>query len=223
MKRFYLLLAGIVVVGGGLIWWQMRARSGGAALSVPVNALVTVADTAGFRGYVLGSDSAAVEITEYGDFQCPACEYFERLQFGTIKRQLIDAGRARWRYRDFPLDGVHPFARLAAHATACADEQGQYWPMHHLLYQRHSEWANDSRGGNRFRGYAESLALNMAQYDACMQSMKYAGRIQASLDEGMRIGVNATPTLVIGNRLYNAIGSDQVKALVDSLERLARP
>ena len=47
----------------------------------------------------------------------------------TIEERLIKTGRLRWRYRDFPLQ-QHPFARLAAHSAACADEQGKYWDQH---------------------------------------------------------------------------------------------
>jgi protein-disulfide isomerase len=51
-----------------------------------------------------------------------------------------------------------------------------------------------------------------------MQSGKYAGRIQASLEEGARAGVSSTPTLLVGNRLYQGrIDSDALRRLVDSL------
>ena len=51
-----------------------------------------------------------------------------------------------------------------------------------------------------------------------MMSAKYAGRIQASYDEGVRVGVNGTPTFLIGDRLYGGLSnSDALKALVDSL------
>ncbi len=220
LKRFYLLLGGVAVIGIGALWWAVR---GSAPKSIPANVVVTAADTVGFRGYVLGSDSAAIEITEYGDYQCPACEQFEQMQFPTVRAQLIETGRVRWRYRDFPLDNIHEWARLAAHATACADDQGQYWPMHEVIFRRHAEWAYDPKGGSRFQGYADGLGLDMAAYSECMNSVKFAGRIQASVDEGFLVGVNSTPTLLIGGRLYNAIGSDQIKALVDSLAGASQP
>jgi protein-disulfide isomerase len=51
-----------------------------------------------------------------------------------------------------------------------------------------------------------------------MKSGKYAGRIQASLNEGVQVGVNSTPTLLIGNRLYKGrFDSDAIIKTVDSL------
>ena len=64
--------------------------------------------------------------------------------------------------------------------------------------------------------------LDLGRYDACMSSAKYAGRIQASQQEGERLGVNSTPTLMVGGRLYQGrFDSDAIIHLVDSLAPLA--
>jgi protein-disulfide isomerase len=214
MKGFYSALAGVAVIGVGVLGWMLsRPR----ATSIPANVPVQAADTAGFRGYLLGSDSAKVEITEYADYQCPFCQTFSTLQMPTIKERLIDTGRLRWRYRDFPLQ-QHSFSRVAAHSAACADEQGKYWDQHHRIYEGQAEWAESRDAAPIFRQYAQANGLDLARYDACMQTAKYAGRIQASYDEAVRVGVNATPTLLVGGRLYQGrLDSDAIAHLVDSL------
>ena len=69
-----------------------------------------------------------------------------------------------------------------------------------------------------FRRYARESGLDLAKYDACMSSGKYAGRIQASYEEGVRVGVSSTPTLLVGGRLYQGrFDSDAITHLVDSL------
>ena len=214
MKGFYTALGGVAVVGVGVLGWMLsRPRTA----SIPANVTVQAADTAGFRGYLLGSDSAKVEITEYADYQCPFCQTFSTLQMPTIKERLIDTGRLRWRYRDFPLQ-QHSFSRLAAHSAACADEQGKYWEQHRRIYEGQADWAESRDAAPIFRRYAEGSGLDLARYDACMQAAKFAGRIQASYDEGVRVGVNATPTLLVGGRLYQGrLDSDAIAHLVDSL------
>jgi protein-disulfide isomerase len=214
MKGFYAALAGVVVVGLGALGWMLtRPRTA----SIPANVTVQAADTAGFRGYLLGSDSAKLEITEYADYQCPFCQTFDQLQLPTIKQQLIDSGRLRWRYRDFPLQ-QHSFSRLAAHSAACADEQGKYWEQHRRIYEGQQDWAEVRDAGPIFRQYARANGLDLGRYDTCMRTAKYAGRIQASYDEGVRVGITATPTLLIGGRLYQGrLDSDAIVRLVDSL------
>ncbi len=214
MKRFYLLLGAIAVAGLGVLAFVL-ARP--ATVSIPASVTVQTADTAGFRGYIMGADSAPVEITEYADYQCPFCQTFSTLQMPTIKQRLIYTGRLRWRYRDFPLQ-QHSHSRVAAHSAACGDEQGKYWEQHRRIYEGQAEWAESRDAAPIFRQYAQANGLDLARYDACMKSAKYAGRIQASYDEGMRVGVSATPTLLVGDRLYQGrFDSDAIGRLVDSL------
>lgn len=213
MNRFYLLLLVLAVGGGGLLFWQARSRGP----SIAANVVVTVADTAGFSGYYLGDSAAAIVITEYADFECPACQTFDVVQFPDVRRQLIEAGKVRWRYRDFPLN-IHPYSRVAAHSAACANDQGKYWQQHAVLYQGQATWARQSDPTDTFRDYAKQNGVDLSAYDACMKSGKYAGRIQASYDEGVKVGVGSTPTFLIAGRLYEGVqNSDALKQLVDSL------
>jgi protein-disulfide isomerase len=214
MKRFYTILGVVAVIGIGLLGYQLSRP---ATVSIPANVTIQPSDTAGFRGYVKGSDSAAVEITEYADYQCPFCQTFATLQMPTIEDRLIKTGRLRWRYRDFPLQ-QHPYSRIAAHSAACADEQGKFWPQHERIYEGQSEWSTSRDAADIFRRYGGETGLDLRKYDACMSAGKYAGRIQASLDEGMRAGVSSTPTLLVGGRLYQGrFDSDAITKLVDSL------
>jgi protein-disulfide isomerase len=219
MKRFYAILAGVALLGvGALLFLLSRPQ----VSSIPANVTIQPSDTAGFRGYLKGSESAPVEITEYADYQCPFCQTFATLQMPTIEERLIKTGRLRWRYRDFPLQ-QHQFARLAAHSAACADEQGKYWEQHDRIYEGQGEWSEARDAGDQFRDYARTIGLDLRRYDECMESGRYAGRIQASLEEGTRAGVASTPTLLVGNRLYQGrIDSDAIRRLVDSLSPPAR-
>ena len=214
MKRFYVVFGLVAVIGVAILAYLMTKPQ---TVSIPVDVAVQPSDTSGFRGYLKGSPEALVEITEFADYQCPFCQTFATLQMPTIEERLINTGRLRWRYRDFPLQ-QHSFARLSAHSAACADEQGKYWPQHNRIYEGQQEWAEARDAGSVFRRYAQETGLDLSRYDACMKAGKYAGRIQASLNEGLQVGVNSTPTLLVGNRLYRGrLDSDAITKLVDSL------
>jgi protein-disulfide isomerase len=117
---------------------------------------------------------------------------------------------------------MHPNSRVASHAAACANDQGKYWPMHEALYQHQAEWAPMKNPAGALSGYAKSVGVDVAAYDKCMGDAKYAGRIQASYDEGLKLGVAGTPNFVIGGRLYTqTMPSDSVRAIV--LRSLPQP
>jgi protein-disulfide isomerase len=220
MKRFYALLGVVALAGAVALWYAGAARpdAGGLAPGAPAPAPATD----GFRGFTLGTDSATIEIVEYSDFECPYCAQFAAVQMPTIKEQLVETGRVRWRYRDFPLPS-HPYSRLASHAAHCAAEQNRFWEMHDQLFFNHS-WAQRGRDPSKlFREFAGRIALDLNAYDECMASGRHAGRIEASRIEGDRLGVSGTPTFFINGRLYQGSrSSDGFKAAVDSLSRASR-
>lgn len=214
-NRFFLILGALAVAGAVVLGVLVLKPKD---VSIPANVTVLAADTAGFRGYLLGSPSAPVEITEYADFQCPACGSFDVLQWDVVKRQLVDSGLVRWRYRDFPLDQVHRHARLAAHAAACANEQGKFWEYKAVVYQRQGDWSVQSSAAGTFHDMAVATGLDGGKFDTCMGSKKFAGRIEASLQEGIKLGVPSTPTFLIDGRLYpGAFSSDSLASLVRGL------
>ncbi len=211
VNRFYFVLGAAALAGIAVLVYQVQKPK---AVSIPVNVTVLAADTAGFRGYFLGSDSAKIEVTEYADYQCPVCQDFENIQFPAVRQQLIETGIVRWRYRDFPLD-MHPNARVAAHAAACANDQGKFWAMHDALYQHQAEWSPMKNAAAAFSDYAKAAGLDVSPYDQCMRDAKYAGRIQASYDEGLKVGVSGTPNFLIAGRLYTTtLPSDSIRAIV---------
>jgi protein-disulfide isomerase len=219
MRPFYLLLVLVAVVAGVLMWRSSRSSGGDvSATAADGPVLVTAADSA-FPGYVLGSATAPVEVVEFADFQCPHCGEFANVQFPTIREQLINTGQLRWRFRDFPLN--FPWSRVAALAGQCAGEQGKFWEMEDALFQQQAAWGRSSSNPSAaFRDLARGIGVDLDKYNACMDSQRYAGRIEASHRDGAARGVTGTPTFFVNGRELdnNHFGnSDAFKNLVDSL------
>ena len=80
-----------------------------------------------------------VTVIEYADIQCPPCA-------GTapILRQLQAnyPQDVRLVFRHFPLDSIHPLARLAGQAAEAAGARNKFWEMQELLYARQDEWSS---------------------------------------------------------------------------------
>ena len=214
MRRFYVLLGVVAVVGAATVYYLIGAAP--AASRAAAGPPVAVVDD-GFRGYTMGAETAPVEVTEYADFECPACANFAAIQMPTIREQLIATGRVRWRFRDFPLP-IHQYSRFSAHAAQCAGEQGKFWEMHDQLFANHS-WAQTGRDPARlFRDMAKAAGVDLARYDACMDSGRYAQRIEFSRQEGEQRLVDGTPTFYVNGAQYRGRAtSDGFTAIVDSV------
>src|SRR5947209_6079581 len=197
MKGFYLLLVAVAAIGGGALWYQSQRNVAPPAPSAPLP--VAAADA--FHGFTLGSDAAPIEVTEYSDFECPWCAAFATVQMPVVREQLIATGKVRWRYREFPLS-AHKYSHLAALAAQCAGEQARFWEMHDALFTRH-QWAQTGKDpSDLFRRFAKDIGVDVDKYDACMRSQRYAGRIDASYQEGEARGVQGTPTFFVDGRRF---------------------
>jgi protein-disulfide isomerase len=212
VKSFYTVLAAIVVVGVGALWLARRAGQGEGAQVVDAPPAVAAGE---FEGYVQGSDSAPVTIIEYADFECPACAQFAVLTGPDIQQRLVETGRVRWIFRDFPIEG-HQNSMPAHLAAACADEQGRFWAMHDQLYFNHRRWVTESRPERRIRELARAIGLDEDRYQECMSSQRYRDRILATRQKAAERGIGSTPTFEVNNlRVSGALGYDSLRTLVD--------
>jgi len=86
----------------------------------------------GKRDHTQGPLDAAVELIEYGDYECPYC----KAAFPVVKLIQKQFGNDLcFAYRHFPLVQVHPLAIGAAEAAESAGAQGRFWQMHDLLFE----------------------------------------------------------------------------------------
>ncbi|MCZ6917530.1 MAG: thioredoxin domain-containing protein [Gemmatimonadetes bacterium] len=218
MKGFYIGIGVVVVIGGGAL---LRAGWVGAVLPTDPIDLASIEAGRAFGGYALGDEDAPVQVVEFADFECPACRLLWVLTVPDVKQRLVATGRVRYVFRDFPLDS-HRQTRGAHHAAACTDDQGLFWEMHDKLFATQTEWTGPGNAERRFRGYAAEVGVDLAAYDTCMTEGRHRGRIQASVEAGLSVGVSSTPSFLIGGRLFNrGLAYDEIKAIVDSLAPIA--
>jgi len=159
----------------------------------------TVARITNLKGFVLGRADAPLTMIEFTDLQCPFCRQYASTTFDQIKKNWIDTGQLRYISRDFPLD-FHPQAMPAARAARCAGEQGKFWELRFALMRNANLLSPDY-----ITKTADDLKLDTKAFAACTASGKFDGEIQADMREGTTIGIDGTPTFVIGKTSATAV------------------
>jgi len=144
----------------------------------------------------LGTESAPITIVEFGDYQCEACYAWFHNTRDTLIDNYIETGKAKLVFVDLPFLGRD--SPKAAQASYCAEDQGQYWEYHTMLYtfqdgHPDSGWADR----DRLNSFAFSLDMNMDEFNDCMNSSKYQKRVKANYDEAVKNDVQSTPTFII--------------------------
>ena len=134
------------------------------------------------------------------------------MQAALGRLKLEFAGRIRFEARDFPL---RPLTLRAAEAVRCAADQGKGEEMRHMVFSGQQGWAASGAPDPIWTGYARGLGLDMEKWGGCVRSGVHRGAIEADRDLGVRMGVNATPTIFIGARRFD--GAAAYEALAGAL------
>ncbi|MCI0395105.1 MAG: DsbA family protein [Chloroflexi bacterium] len=155
----------------------------------------------------LGSPDAPITIVEYSDYQCPFCLRHFQNTLPQLQAE-IDAGRVRYVFKDFPLHSIHPQAQKAHEGARCARELGgdeAFWTMHDLLFASQAQWAGNGDHVSVIKSLAAEAGLPQDEFDACLDSGRYAAAVNADVAEGQQLGITGTPTFFInGQRLVGA-------------------
>lgn len=145
---------------------------------------------------ILGDPSAPVTIVEFGDYQCHQCYNWFHNTKPSISRDYIDSGKANLIFVDFAFLGRDSIT--AAQASYCAEDQAKYWEYHdELYYSQEPQIDNGWADKERLKAFAFSLGLDMDLFDSCLDSGKYAKRVQYNIAQAREQGFSGTPTFVI--------------------------
>ena len=145
-----------------------------------------------------GSDSAKINLVEFGDYQCPFCKRFFDQTEPTLMKEYVNTGKTRFYFLDVSIVGADSIT--LGQASWCADEQGKYYEYHDYIYsnqgQENSGWGTPDKVKNLAKGIP---GLDIEKFSACLDSKKYESRSQQLTKFASQIGLTGTPTMFVGN------------------------
>jgi len=139
-----------------------------------------------------GPAEAKVFIIEFSEFLCPWCARFALETAPQVEKEYVTAGSVQIIFIDFIVHGEP--ALLAAEAAHCAQDQGQFWAYHDLLFEN---YAGEAHSREQLDSFASKLSLDMATFGQCLDSQKYRAFVLASTQLGEEAGVESTPTIFV--------------------------
>lgn len=143
--------------------------------------------------HIRGAQNAQVTVVEYSDLECPFCQ-----RFHSTLQQLVSEypNDVRWVYRHAPLVQLHSQAPKEAEATECAGEQGKFWELTDKIFEVTP--ANDGLNLADLPKLAQEAGVaNIQQFQSCLDSGKYAQRVQDDLVDAQNAGMSGTPYSVV--------------------------
>jgi protein-disulfide isomerase len=156
---------------------------------------------------VIGPADARITLVEFSDFQCPFCVKAVHQLEAVMK---VYPKQVKLIFKQYPLDS-HPQAAISAAAALSANQQGKFWPMHDALFANRTRLSRQT-----ILELATGLGLDMKRFTADLDSAETKKLVARDIDDGDKIGVEATPTIFINGQKYN--GSLELAALKPVLD-----
>jgi protein-disulfide isomerase len=167
-----------------------------------------------------GNKDAKVVVVDYDDFECPFCSRMHQTLFPQMLKEYGD--RVLFIYKDYPLEEIHPWAIHAAVDANClvAQNNDAYWDFADYV---HANQADINKDKGKQAATLDKLAtlqgqkhnLDDAKLQACLKAQDDKA-VRASMKEGDKVGVNATPTLFVnGEKIDGALPTEEIRAMFD--------
>jgi protein-disulfide isomerase len=209
LKPALLILVAIVVAGGVAVFMSREsAETETAAPGTPAPG----------GGRFKGPADAPVTLTEFGDYQCPACRSYHPIIDELMRRYPT---QLKLQFHHFPLVQIHANAMLAAQAAEAAGDQGKFWEMHDQLFLQQHVWASSTNARAFFVSLAGQLGLNASQFSQSLDSTQTRDRILADVAKGRDANIPGTPTFFMNGQLVP--GTPGVDELAQHVERILNP
>ncbi len=204
-RRTLLGVGGVAVVaaGGAAVWYGTRPGAPlPAAPSAPTITPATAPITTGtpdgdarMAERAIGAANAPVVVTEWFSLTCPHCAAFHRDALPRIRQEVIDTGKARLIYRDFPLDQTALTAAMIARALPGI----RYEAFVGALFSTQDRWAFN-RLANPMEELAKMAALagmGRDTFNTTVADQALKAAILKGQEEADKIfHVDSTPTFI---------------------------
>ena len=209
-QRRMQMLAGVVIAAVAVIAVAIAiSSSGGSSTKATPAAFKSAATTVDSQlagipqtGVTLGSPSAKVTVTEYGDLQCPICRDFALGAENQLISNEVKAGKAKLVYKSLetatgngPNPQIFPTQQAAASA---AGNQAKAW--NYILVFYHSQGQEGTAYVNQsfLNGIAQSIpGLSFAKWQSDSSSPTLIAQVTADQQQAQAKGFNSTPTIVV--------------------------
>lgn len=215
-KRQRILIIGSIVVFVAVIITLIISSTSGLAGVGEFTAVTPVAYQ-NENGTSVGDPNAKVVIDVFEDFKCSACQSYTLNIEPRVIAELVDTGMAVYVYHNFPFL-TESESNVAANGAMCAAEQNRLYDFKKLVFVN-VQFVVGEYTNKRMIAYADSLGLNMDQFEKCVNDKAYQKEIDADLALGDQMGVSGTPSVFVNGMDVKpgyVPSFDEIKAAVEA-------
>jgi protein-disulfide isomerase len=150
------------------------------------------------KGIYLGKADAPVRLVEFADLQCPICREYTLQSLPQLVQDYVRTGKVRMEFRNLSFLG--PDSITAGRAAAAAAQQNKLWNFADVLYYNQGEENSGYVTPEFIDRINKAAGVDSAEADAFAKSDASQEPLGAANTMANQLGVNATPTILVGKR-----------------------
>lgn len=213
-KTGFIVIAALVAVLAGVGLYFVNTESS-ADPQTPEMApeLAALMEPGPLEDIVMGDPKAENVIIEYASMTCPHCAHFYTEVFPEVKKKYIDTGKARFIFREFPLDGL----AVAASMLARCSGDDRFYPMVDGLFETQATWAVPGADGKeKLKLIAKQAGFSEESFDKCLGDKELFDKIVAVRKKAHEeYKVDATPSFFVNGKRLSGIGIEYFDAAIE--------
>lgn len=167
--------------------------------------------------FAVGEVDAPVVISEFSDFECPYCAKYANETEQQILDEYVATGKVRIEWNDMPINGEK--AHLAAEAGRAAAAQGRFQEFKDVLYEASKDVeGHPDNDIDDLVGFAEKASVpDIDRFRSEIEDGTYGADVDRAMAIGTVLGVNGTPTFVVGEQpMSGAQPFEEFKKAIDA-------
>jgi protein-disulfide isomerase len=192
------IIAGVFVFGKGAP--AAPATGTGSGTAVDIKNVSTDGDP------YIGDANAPTTVALFYDYQCPFCKQFELTVTPQLLEKYVKTGKTKIVFKDFQFLGNDSDTAALYGRAVWAAAPDHFYEWYVAMFT-----AQDEEGDKGFGNLAtiEKLTATIAGIDTAKvaQLMKdnkaaYTAAYQKDRAEGAALGINGTPSIIVGQKLF---------------------
>jgi protein-disulfide isomerase len=198
------LIAAVVVVAVAI---AISSSGGGSSSSTKIssstsNHISSLLTGLPQSGQTLGSPSAKVTVTEFGDLQCPICRDFALGAEQQLIAKDVRSGKVKLVYKSLPtatLNGPNPSVFPTQQAAAyAAGQQSKAWDYILLFYRQQGQEGTNYVTPAFLQNLARHIpGLNYSAWLTASKNPNLTAQVTSEQQQATSRGFNSTPTIVV--------------------------
>ncbi len=168
-----------------------------------------------------GSADKTLEMVEFADFECPHCKEAQ----ANMEKLATDFPKAHIVFQNYPLESIHPQAKIAAEYGVCVAKLGgnhAFFLFADDVFNGQEGLATADGAQLTLKSAASKAGADPEKVGACVADPSTSAEVEKSVTLARDLNINQTPMLLINGRQVPVAGLpyDTLKKIVEYQEKL---